>query len=119
MSASVEPLTVAQGWDKYAQNYEGEEVNHLGDEWNAPEVMGLDVPADQIISYLDERVFTPFLGTCEVLLEIGPGGGRFTEVQETYSGRNISNNAEIASRALYALHKDRVFVPRRSRIIPN
>ena len=80
MPASVEPLTVAQGWEKYAQNYEGDKGNHLGNEWNAPEVTGLDVPADQIVSYLDERVFAPFLGTCEVLLEIGPGGGRFTEV---------------------------------------
>lgn len=72
--------TVAQGWEQYAQAYEGSEGEHLGDEWNEPDVLGVDVPAEQIVSYLDERVFGPFLGTCEVLLEIGPGGGRLTEV---------------------------------------
>ena len=32
-------------------------------------------PATGIASYLDERVFAPYLGACDVLLEIGPGGG--------------------------------------------
>jgi len=80
ITASEEPLTVVQGWDKYAQNYVSEEGKHLGDEWNEPEAIGFDVPADRIVSYLDEKVFAPFLGSCEVLLEIGPGGGRFTEI---------------------------------------
>ena len=80
ITASEDPPTVAQGWDKYAQNYESEEGKYLGDEWSEPEVIGIDVPADRIVSYLDEKVFAPFLGNCEVLLEIGPGGGRFTEI---------------------------------------
>jgi ubiquinone/menaquinone biosynthesis C-methylase UbiE len=43
--------------------------------------MGIDVAtAEEIVPYLDRVVFEPFLGTCEVILEIGPGAGRFTEV---------------------------------------
>jgi ubiquinone/menaquinone biosynthesis C-methylase UbiE len=43
--------------------------------------MGIDVAtADEIVPYLDRVVFDPFLGTCDVVLEIGPGGGRFTEI---------------------------------------
>lgn len=80
VSASEESPTVAQGWEQYAQNHRRETDKHLGDEWNEPEVIGIDVPADRIVSYLDEKVFTPFLGSCNILLEIGCGGGRFTEV---------------------------------------
>ena len=74
------PLTIAQGWENYAQGYKSQEGQYLGDEWNQPEIMGIDVPAEEVVSYLDEKVFTPFLGNCEVLLEIGSGGGRFTEI---------------------------------------
>jgi ubiquinone/menaquinone biosynthesis C-methylase UbiE len=74
-----EPKTVAGGWEAYARRRR--EDDRLGDEWNDPEVMGLDVAsADEILPHLDRVVFAPFLGTTDVLLEIGPGGGRFTEV---------------------------------------
>lgn len=73
-------LSIAQGWEQYASNYANNEGTYLGDEWNNPEQIGIDVPADQIVPYLDEQVFTPFLENCEVLLEIGPGGGRFTQI---------------------------------------
>lgn len=74
-----EAKTVAGGWETYARRRRDED--RLGDEWNEPGVMGLDVAtADEILPYLDRVVFAPFLGTNDVLLEIGPGGGRFTEL---------------------------------------
>jgi SAM-dependent methyltransferase len=72
--------TVAEGWDDVARTFEGAPGRHLGDVWNEPEAIGIDVPADRIVAYLDERVFGPFLGSCDTLLEIGAGGGRFTEL---------------------------------------
>jgi len=75
----TEGKTVATGWEAYARRRRDED--RLGDEWNDPEVMGLDVAtADEILPHLDRVVFGPFLGTSDVLLEIGPGGGRFTEL---------------------------------------
>jgi ubiquinone/menaquinone biosynthesis C-methylase UbiE len=44
------------------------------------EGIALGVSAEQVVSYLDEKLFSPFLGEPEVILEIGPGGGRFTEI---------------------------------------
>jgi ubiquinone/menaquinone biosynthesis C-methylase UbiE len=71
--------TVAQGWETYARRHRDEE--RLGDEWNDPATLGIDVASsDQIVPYLDRVVFGPFLGACDVILEIGPGAGRFTEV---------------------------------------
>lgn len=76
--------SVAERWELYAQVYtrgkKESQGKYLGDEWNEPEVIGIDVPADQIVSYLNERVFAPFFGTPDVILEIGAGGGRFTDV---------------------------------------
>jgi SAM-dependent methyltransferase len=72
--------TIAQHWDAYAQQYRASSSSQLGDEWNKPAALGVDVPADQIVPMLDEKVFSPFLGYCTVMLEIGPGGGRFTEI---------------------------------------
>jgi SAM-dependent methyltransferase len=71
--------TVSEGWERAARWYQGEEGENLGDNWSADEI-GVDVPPGQVVSYLDQMVFTPFLGSCDVLLEIGPGGGRFTEI---------------------------------------
>ncbi len=75
-------LTIAQGWEQYAQRYKGKKSEHLGDEWNDPEGMGIDASfsVDQIVSYLDQKVFAPFLGRPNIILEIGSGGGRFTEI---------------------------------------
>lgn len=71
--------TVAEGWETYAQRHR--DSARLGEEWNEPEVIGIDVAsAEEILPYLDRVVFAPYLGTCDVLLEIGPGGGRFTEI---------------------------------------
>lgn len=70
--------TVAEGWDIYARRRR-DEVGELW--WSKPEKMGLDVERpEDVVPYLDEKVFSPFLGTCETILEIGPGGGRFTDI---------------------------------------
>jgi len=71
--------TVARGWERYAREYD-DDGGFLGDEWSDPGEMGVDAAPEDVVDYLDRRVFAPFLGTCEVLLEIGPGGGRFTEI---------------------------------------
>lgn len=52
----------------------------MGDEWNETEVIGIDVAPDRVVAYLDEHFFGPFLGQSGTLLEVGPGGGRFTEM---------------------------------------
>jgi len=71
---------IAEGWERYARRYVGGEGEHLGDEWSLPELIDNVVPPDRFPSYLDEKLLSPFLGSCDVLLEIGSGGGRFTEV---------------------------------------
>jgi SAM-dependent methyltransferase len=71
--------TVVEGWEAYARARRGK--RKVGDVWSNPKVIGLDVEKpEDVVPYLDRTVFEPFLQTCEVLLEIGPGGGRFTEV---------------------------------------
>lgn len=97
-------LTVAQGWDRWARLYGGRAGEHLGDEWTDPSKIGIDVPAERVLSYLDEEVFAPFLGTCEVMLEIGPGGGRFTQLLVTKCERLI---AVDTSTAMLKLLRDR------------
>jgi len=49
-----------------------------------------------MFSYLDEKVFAPFLGRCQVLLEIGPGGGRFTEILLPKCNRLIAADSSPA-----------------------
>lgn len=55
-------------------------ARRLGDEWTDPAARGSELPPEQWLRQLDQEIFAPFLGTCEVLLELGPGGGRFTEL---------------------------------------
>lgn len=69
--------TVAEGWELYARSHTD---GLLGDEWNEPARLGLDVAPGEIVSYLDREVFGPFFGRVETMLEIGSGGGRFTGV---------------------------------------
>lgn len=75
--AAFRQPTVAEGWEKYARNFHGD---RLGDEWNRPDLEGLDVAPERFVESLDEALFGPFIGHVGTLLEIGPGGGRFTEV---------------------------------------
>jgi len=71
-------LTTSRGWERYAREHAGGAP--LGDEWNRPEAIGIDVAPDEIVPHLDREVFAPFLGTCETIVEIGPGGGRWTAI---------------------------------------
>ena len=70
--------TVAEGWERYARKI-AREGGEVGEEWNDPTQMGLESTAD-VVLFLDRTVFEPFFGRCDVMLEIGAGGGRFTEV---------------------------------------
>ncbi len=72
--------TPTQGYETYARSFKPAPGKYLGDEWNQPDEIGIDVAADAIVPTLDEKVFQPFLGTCNVILEIGAGAGRFTEI---------------------------------------
>lgn len=72
--------TVSQGWDNYAKEFKADPGKHLGEEWNEPSVLGVDFPPNQIVPRLDQLIFQPFLGTPDKILEIGSGGGRFTEI---------------------------------------
>lgn len=72
-------MTIAKGWDAYAQ--ERRSKKRVGDAWSRPARIGMDVERpEDVVPHLDREVFTPFIGTTEVLLEIGPGAGRFTNV---------------------------------------
>jgi SAM-dependent methyltransferase len=78
-SAEPRGRTVAEGWDVYARRRRRRQ--RVGDVWSNPAQIGLDVEkAEDVVPYLDRTVFEPFFGRCDVIVEIGPGGGRFTEV---------------------------------------
>lgn len=71
--------TVAEGWDDYAKKRL--DKPRVGDVWNDPRAIGMDVDEpEEVVAYLDRTVIEPFFERCPVMLEIGPGGGRFTEV---------------------------------------
>ncbi len=72
-------MTVSEGWENYAKEHASNP--RLGNEWNRPWASGIDVEtSEEVLPYLDRTVFEPFFGTRDVMLEIGPGGGRFTEI---------------------------------------
>ncbi len=79
----VPATPVIQEWEWYARDFQsssGESSRLLGVEWNDPTAIGIDVPGDQVVRHLNERVFRPYLGHTSALLEIGSGGGRFSAV---------------------------------------
>jgi SAM-dependent methyltransferase len=78
--AQMADVTVAEGWEKIARAWDGAEGTYLGDAWHDPDLIGVDVPANQVVAHLDQEVFGPFLDEVDTLLEIGPGGGRFTAI---------------------------------------
>lgn len=83
-SGCSEGMSISEAWEQYAKTTLAKNANgdgsFLGDEWTQADEIGIDVPEDQIISYLDNKIFEPFLKGCDVMLEIGSGGGRFTSV---------------------------------------
>ena len=94
--------TTSQGWERYARLHASP---RLGDEWNEPEAIGVEVARpDEIVPYLDREVFAPFLGTCDTIVEIGPGGGRFTTILLPKCRRLV---AADTSRGMLALLRKR------------
>ena len=74
------PDPVVREWEWYARRHSRERPRqNLGDEWNTPDVIGLDAPATDVVSYIDQTIVGPYVGRVDTLLEIGAGGGRFTE----------------------------------------
>ena len=86
--------TVATGWDRYARHSRygvgAASTEHLGDQWTTPEVLGVNVLAEQFLEYLDQRMIEPFFGRGGVVLEIGAGGGRMTRFLLNRSDRVIA-----------------------------
>jgi ubiquinone/menaquinone biosynthesis C-methylase UbiE len=71
--------TVSEGWETYAERRKDE--SGVGDVWSRPRRLGVDVDRpEDVVPYLDKEVFAPYLGSCDVMLEIGCGGGRLTEI---------------------------------------
>ena len=52
--------TVAKGWERYAREFDEDNGGFLGDEWSDPAEMGVDAAPEDVVDYLDRRVFAPF-----------------------------------------------------------
>lgn len=115
-----EPQMIAAGWDRYAEAWRPDKFNvvpeapvvHLGDEWTGEDVSGggttyglpLEVVSD-FSRFLEEQLLSPHLpGSNLVGMEIGPGGGRMTELLLKRSSRI---HAVDASKAMLAALKKR------------
>ncbi len=97
---------VVEEWEWYARHHRRERSSTpLGDEWNRPETIGADVPATELVAHLVRTVFAPHLGTPETLLEIGAGGGRFTQALVPLVGRRVV--AADTSKTMIALLRER------------
>jgi glycosyltransferase involved in cell wall biosynthesis/peptidoglycan/xylan/chitin deacetylase (PgdA/CDA1 family)/ubiquinone/menaquinone biosynthesis C-methylase UbiE len=93
---------ISSGWDTYAKTWNadsfkvllGESVAYLGDEWTAEDVTGggttygLDAATvHDFKAYLLQQLLDPYLPQfVHEGLEIGPGGGRVTELLKTKTG---------------------------------
>jgi ubiquinone/menaquinone biosynthesis C-methylase UbiE len=100
-------VTVAEGWERYARQHVSRHADqNLGEEWNEPKKMGLSVqrPSD-VVSELDARVFGRFIGSPDTVVEIGAGGGRFTELLASRCQRLI---AADTSPTMLRLARDRL-----------
>ncbi len=96
----VPATSVVEEWEWYARNHArvavGAAGGNLGDEWNTPAVIGVDVAAAQLVSHLDKQVFAPFfesLTPIGTVLEIGAGGGRFTAVLADHATTVLAGDA--------------------------
>lgn len=82
-------LTVSESSELYSRNRLG--ADGAGDEWSNPAIIGMEVDApDQVVSHLIDDYFRPFLDTPGTLVEMGPGGGRFTEPLLDFCGTVIA-----------------------------
>ena len=111
---------IAGGWDNYARSWDGgsfsvisgHSVDFIGDEWTAEDVSGGgtnygldDDTARDFRQYLTRNLLDPYLpGFADVGLEIGPGGGRVTELLRKRTG--LLHLAD-ASEAMLAKLKER------------
>ena len=73
MSDPSQPFTHGAFWDRYSQNWDEEIRPHiegtvLGEEWTAP----------ARTRFIFERFAEPYLSTSARVVEIGPGGGKFS-----------------------------------------
>lgn len=84
--------SITEGWEQYAAAYTGDGQKQLGDEWSVPDVVGADTTAADFVAYLDRKVFAPFIGSCDTLLEIGSGGGRLTAILKPKCRRLIATD---------------------------
>ena len=79
------------GWDRYAtrwdQNY-GNEFDNLGDEWTGEIKSAAD--RSSFLTDLENIVIRPFMeGGVDTLVEIGPGGGRATQILLKYCRKEL------------------------------
>ena len=82
---------VVQEWEWYARNHQRSGASqHLGEEWNVPAVIGLSSEKSDVVSYIEKAVIEPCIGSVGTLLEIGAGGGRFTEALARHAQRVIA-----------------------------
>lgn len=88
-----QPDSVAQEWEWYARDHQRTRPGApLGDEWNTPMVVGLEVHDESVVAYIDRTIIEPFIGQAATVLEIGAGGGRFTEVLARRATRLIATD---------------------------
>lgn len=96
VSVSSEPDLIAQGWDDYARRWQpgatpvlpGGVVEYLGDEWTSEDAQGRGTEyglAPDVLhafgAYLQDRLLDRYLPrSAHQGLEIGPGGGRLTQL---------------------------------------
>lgn len=82
--------TIAETWDLYAKNRRWQD--RVGDEWNKPSMIGMALAPEQIVPFLVGEVFRPYLGTPTLLIEIGAGGGRFTDPLLEFCDRVVATD---------------------------
>ncbi len=71
---------VVQEWEWYARNHRRSGAfRPLGEEWNSPAVIGMASEVSDVVAHLENSLIEPFIGSVGTILEIGAGGGRFTE----------------------------------------
>jgi SAM-dependent methyltransferase len=96
VAALSEPEMIARGWDAYAREWApgklavvpGHLVEYLGDEWTSEDTRGsgtdYGLPPDvmsRFARFLEDHLLNPYLPRVAAQgLEIGPGGGRLTQL---------------------------------------
>ena len=54
LAADEDTLTTSAGRERYARSYDG--ASPLGDEWNLPDVLGMNLAPEEIVAYVDRRL---------------------------------------------------------------